>query len=404
MNILASTVKTRILKNDILALASKASSAKKQDPHVINAVAGVLMHDDGSFYCFKTVDDILKKCSAEELYTYSASGGSEEFQDAVCDWVFHEQYEEIKEKAGVKAIPTPGATGAIGIALSNALDRGEILLLPDIYWGPYKNMADAEGFLVVEYPYLKDGKFNFSGFKEAADKIGNRQKKVVTIINDPCHNPTGYSLTAEEFKQLIEYFNRNQDIAYNIIYDIAYFDYGEEEHKFSLMTDAKENTLFNIAFSCSKSFSLYGMRVGASIILSCNKKCVDELYLASTFLARARWSNVTKAGISLLLKLNKDKELQEKVKAELNDAKDAIKRRADVFIKEAREVDLPIYKYRGGFFIFVAGDGIKLAEKLIAKGIYVLGHKKGIRIAICGLSLNEVAGMARKIKDAIVSL
>ena len=60
---------------------------------------------------------------------------------------------------------------------------------------------------------------------------------------------------------IIEYMNSKENVPFNVIYDIAYFDYyqygmKESRKKFEIITKAKENVLFNIAFSCSKILTL----------------------------------------------------------------------------------------------------------------------------------------------------
>ena len=49
--------------------------------------------------------------------------------------------------------------------------------------------------------------FNITSFKETCREVMARQGKVLAIINDPCHNPTGYSMTVEEWNQVIDFCN-----------------------------------------------------------------------------------------------------------------------------------------------------------------------------------------------------
>ena len=408
MNIISRNAKGKILKNDVLALSQEAKKAKQLDNSVVNATIGSLFDDNGVFYTFKNVDKLIKELPNEDFYSYSPNNGNADFHSAVTHWVFGNFYDEVINNLSCESIPTPGGTGAVSNALFNALDSGETLLLPDIYWGPYKNMADSYGFKVMEYPFIVNEKFNIEGFIECCDKIIAEQGKVVTILNDPCNNPTGYSLSIEEFEYIINYMNSKNEALFNMIYDIAYFDYyslGKEEarRKFSLMVNAKENILFNIAFSCSKTFSVYGLRLGAQIILSKNNDFVKEIYDSTCFLARTRWSNVSKAGLSMMIKINKDNELKEAICEEIDIAAKVVDNRAKLFVSEAKECGLEMYPYSGGFFITVfSSDGLALAEKLKKVGIYVLGFKKAIRIAICSVPIFELKGLAAKIKENLI--
>ncbi len=410
MRIIAKHTKGKVLTNDGLAISAIAGKEKLKDPSVINATIGTLYDEDIKFLPMKTVDSIIRSMSNDRFYTYSPSDGGKEFQEAAMKWVFGKHYEKIKKEMYCKCLATPGGTGAVSNGLYNALDPHQTLLLPDIYWGPYQNMATCCDLEVVEYPFIVDGKFNLRGFIEYSEMLIAKQKKVATILNDPCNNPTGYSLTNEEFQGLIQYMNSKKDIPFFIIYDIAYFDYhadGPEaaREKFSYMMQANENVLFNIAFSCSKSFSVYGMRLGAQIIVGKSKDDVKEIFNTSCFLARTRWSNVSKAGINMLIAIDNNEDLKQSLFRELTQASHMVLKRAQLFTEEATQVGLKFYSYGGGFFMTVlCEDGMKLADQLVQEKIYVLGYPKAIRIAICSVPLNEIKGLAKRIKNTMDNL
>lgn len=407
MDILAKKSKGKILTNDGLAIGAEAKKAKAKDPNVINSTLGTLYDENNEFYSFKVVDKVVKNLNDEEFYTYSASAGTNEFHEAVIDWVFGNEKDHLLNEMYCKSIPTPGGTGAVSNSLYNALDEGQTLLLPNIYWKPYFDMASSDGFVVEEYPFIKNSKFNLKDFMMYSDRIIAHQGKLVTILNDPCNNPTGYSLSMEEFSNLIDYMNSRSDALFNIVLDIAYFDYsleGREQcrKKFSLLTKANDNILFNIAFSCSKTFSVYGMRLGSQIIISKSKQMVDDVYASTCYLARTRWSNVSKAGISLLTKLHQDPELKEEAIEELDVAIKLMNERAKIFIEEANKKNLYMYPYKGGFFITVLYSNPELlANELKIRGVYVLAVSTGIRIAICSLPKKEIYRIVNIIKLTI---
>ena len=407
MSIISKSAQGKILKNDVLALSQEAKKAKLKDNTVVNATIGSLFDDNGVFYVFDNVDKLIKNLPNEDFYSYSPNNGNPAFHKAVTNWVFGPFCEKIVSSMACESIPTPGGTGAVSNSLFNALDAGETLILPDIYWGPYKNMAQSNSFEILEYKFIVDGKFNIEGFKKACLEVIAKQGKVVTILNDPCNNPTGYSLSNEEFEEVVNFMNSQENALFNMVYDIAYFDYfdgsfEDSRKKFEVMLQAKENILFNIAFSCSKTFSVYGLRLGAQIILSKNNEFVKEIYDSTCFLARTRWSNCSKAGLSMMIEIDKNEELKQEIIKEIKQAVKVVNNRADLFVEEAKQCGLDIYPYSGGFFITVhAEDGIKLAEELKEDKIYVLGFKKAVRIAICSVPIYELIGLAAKIKKRI---
>ena len=407
MDILAKHSKGKILQNDGLALAAEAKKAKLKDPNIINSTIGTLYDENNQFYSFKTIDNIIKNLSDDDFYAYSASSGTNEFYEAVTDWIFEDEKKYILNNMYCKAIPTPGGTGAVSNSIYNALDMGETLLLPNIYWKPYLDMANSNGFIVEEYPFIRNNKFNLTDFIMYCDRIIAKQGKVVTILNDPCNNPTGYSLANDEFLEIIDYMNSRPNALFNVVLDIAYCDYSifdrkESRQKFSLLTKANDNILFNIAFSCSKTFSIYGLRVGAQVIVSKSQEMVKEVYESTKFLARTRWSNVSKAGISLLTILYKNSDLKNKVIDELNGAITLVNERAQLFVSEAKNKGLYMYPFCGGFFITVIYSNPELlANELKIRGVFVLAVSTGVRIAICSLSKNEITRIVNIIKLTI---
>lgn len=405
-NIISARCQGVKLVGDGLALGGIAKKHKKEDPSVINATLGTLYDEFGNFYRMENVDKVIKKFNDDSFYQYSTSDGGPDFCKAVINWVFGDEISKLNNMS-LKCVATPGGTGAVNNALYIALDPNETLLLPELYWSPYLKMADVNKVKVENYNMIINNKFNLEGFKQKALEIIARENKLVTILNDPCNNPTGYSLSNEEFEQLVEFLNE-QEVPCTVIYDIAYFDYfvggmKEARKKFAIMANANDNVLFNIAFSASKTFSIYGLRLGAEIFVSKNNEAVIDAYDIANCLARTRWSNVNRAAVSLMAEIDKNEELKEKVLKDIEDANALVQKRISMFNEEAYEVGLDIYPVTGGFFACVnCENGHKLAEVLKEEEkIYVLPFDKVVRIALCAIPCSEIKGLAKRIKKCI---
>ena len=394
---------------DTLQISVEAKMNKAKYADTIDATIGTLSNEDKTFLSYNTVDNIIKNLGDNNFYAYAAVDGGIQYHDAVVEWVFQYTKTEVFKKMHCRVVATPGGTGAVSNAVFCSLDEGETLLLPNIYWGPYKGMAISNSLEVETYPLLKDGKFNLDGFIETANKVIAKQGKLVTILNDPNNNPTGYSLSNDELKELLNYLN-SCDVPVSFIYDIAYLDYSINDRKtsrdkFLILAEANKNVLVSIAFSCSKTFSIYGLRTGAHIILGKDHEAVEEFYDSSVYISRSRWSNVSKAGINMLTTLVLNEEKRKKFSIELEAAAEMLKNRTDLFIKEAQEEELNIYPYSGGFFITVIyQDGEKLFSALKKENIFVIPYPHGIRISISALSVSEIKGLAKRIKTVINSL
>lgn len=394
------------LKYDILQIGQMASAAKAKDPKVVNGTIGVLYNDEGNIWSITSVDKTIKNLSDFDFYNYSPLDGGKAYKEAVKNWVFGENRCEIEKELHMEVVATPGGTGALAMGISLSLDEHETLLLPDVYWSPYKGMAKGNNMEVCEYNYINDYHYNLSSFKEQAEKIIAKQNKLVTILNDPCNNPTGFSLSSNEFKGLIEYLN-SLTCPTTLILDIAYFDYyikgmDEVRNRFKILNTINDNVTVIIAHSCSKSFSVYGLRVGSAIILNRSETTIKTLYAEACIYARTHWSSVSRPGINMLVKINENPEVKANIINEILNIENTIKNRAAVFSKEAAEVGLDIHPYGGGFFISIkCEDATTIFENLINAGIYLIPFPHVLRIAICGISTDNIPGLAKRIKDCM---
>ncbi len=400
------SIKTAKIKFDILILADEAKKAKQQNPNIINATIGSYFDDNGEFKAYPTVKNIIHELSDSDYYSYAITSGGTEFEDSVAKWVFKDRVDKIKSMTNVKAVSTPGGTGAVFMSMVECLKPGEEILIADLCWEPYITMASVNNFVATRYSMFNDKlEFNVKEFKHKCNKMLNSQDIINVILNDPCNNPTGYSLSMEEFTDITNYFDK-LDKPVNILYDIAYADYCLDEQevldKFEILANLNPKVRVFICFSASKTFCAYGMRLGAQLIMSKDKESVDKLYKRSCVIGRTHWSNINKSGISMFNKLVNTPSLLSEFKLELNKCKNVLQKRLELFVNEAKAVNLPIYACKGGFFVSMPCDNtLFVFEKLKSENIYVIPLESSIRVAICAVSLKEIPGLATKIKEAM---
>ena len=180
----------------VFVIVDKAKKAKEEvgAENVVDATIGSLYSEDGKLVALDTVFESLKKQDNRVLAKYATSfTGNPDFQKAVYDWVL-----DGNSKLYHEVIATPGGTGAVGMVVNECLEEGQTIILPEIAWGSYALMAQMHNLKVENYSLFEGDHFNLTSFKETCKKVMEVQDKLVMIINDPCHNPTGYSLTKEE--------------------------------------------------------------------------------------------------------------------------------------------------------------------------------------------------------------
>ena len=138
----------------------------------------------------------------------------------------------------------------------------------------------------------------------------------------------------------------------------------------------------------SKGFTAYGMRMGAAICITSSKNVAEEFYYACVHSCRANWSNCNRGAMTLLSNIVNDEDKYKEYIQEKDKYKNILRKRADIFVKEAKKVNLDILPYLDGFFISIPCENPKeISQKLIEENLYIVPLKKGLRFAIC--SVNE---------------
>ena len=407
MRIIAKRSENKKLSSNILTIAAEAREAKRINPAVIDGTIGTLYDEDGKMLEFPSIKKIIDSLSYAEKFGYASTAGTAKFKEGIARWALMQTYDDVTKDFYYGVIPTPGGSGAIGNTIDNYANEGDSILVPNICWGPYNAMAKERGCSVKNYELFKDGKFNTEDFKKDALELAEKQGRVLAIINDPCQNPTGYALEDKDWDEIIECINEiSKDKTFVLLYDMAYIDYShkglyESREIFRKFKQFNENVMIVLAFSGSKTFSLYGLRIGAQMALTKDKEEIELFNNANEFSARATWSNAAKMGVSLVEKLMFNDALKNEFMKELEDASNLLLDRSKLFLKEAKECKLECYTYKSGFFITIPCNGEKVFDRLKEKGIFVVPLKQGIRISLSALSKKEIANLASKIKEVL---
>ena len=367
-----------------------------------NAIIGSLKDEDENLVALKTVYDNEEKIAPRIKAAYPAGlKGNPEFIEAMKNWIIDGNY-----KYYVDGVATCGGSGAVFVGLDMCLEYGESVILPEVAWGSYKMMANEFGFNIISYNI-----YDVDDMLKKVEEVARKEGKVELVINSPCHNPCGLSYSLDEWNRIVN--KLNEVSAYSdviLLNDVAYIDYAFDPKKareyIGTFNKLNEKVLVLIAASCSKSFSYYGHRLGALLILNRDKGTVEEVEKGAELKVRCTWStcnNMAMINVTNVLNNHKDEYLAEKAQyIEL------LRKRADLFLKEAKENGIDVYPYNEGFFITLRFEdeelNARVHEALLKKHIYTVKTVKGIRIAICSMSLKSIKGLCAKIKEVIESV
>ena len=218
------------------------------------------------------------------------------------------------------------------------------------------------------------------------------------VLNSPAHNPTGFSLSLREWQAVLSFLRevaRNKTKKITLLVDIAYMDYAGEAEEvrafFRLFGGLPENIVVTVAFSMSKTFLAYGLRCGALIAISSNRRVVEEFLEVNSYSNRANWSNVTRLPQELLVEIVGNPDLLTRIREERDFYRQLLAGRANIFVREAKEEpggNGPIF----GFFISLPVAEAKSAAPGCSRNGFCRAHEKRAALGYCSIPARKIAG------------
>ncbi|RZI73346.1 MAG: aspartate/tyrosine/aromatic aminotransferase, partial [Variovorax sp.] len=221
---------------------------------------------------------------------YLPIDGIAAYDNAVKGLVFGPESEPVKS-GRVATIQAIGGTGGlkVGADFLKKLNPGATVLISDPSWENHRALFTQAGFPVESYPYYDAAKrgVNFDGMLAA---LNAAPAGTIVVLHACCHNPTGYDITAEQWDQVIAAVKAKDLVPF---LDMAYqgFGHGITEDGAVIGKFVAAGLTFFVSTSFSKSFSLYGERVGALSVL-CESKDEAARVLSQLKIAiRTNYSN-----------------------------------------------------------------------------------------------------------------
>ena len=295
MDLLPARNAARPSDDPIFALNREATQRKAQGHAVINATVGALLEDDGQLAVLPTVMDAVRAVEPRKAAAYTPIAGVPEYLNAV-----------IRDLLGGTALAdmavaasTPGGTGALRHAVSTFLERGQHIVTPSFYWGPYQTICDEHERGVRTSPmFTAAGGFDVGGFADVLQRTAKEQGRLLVFLNDPCHNPTGYSMSEGEWEGVSSALREvSAQVPTTVLADVAYLGFAKDQRSFlKHLAPLTERAAVLFAWSASKSFGLYGQRVGALIACTADGAQRAAMQNAMAYACRGTWSNCNAAG------------------------------------------------------------------------------------------------------------
>lgn len=382
----------------IFTLNAEAQTRAAAGEDILNLTLGALADDHGNLVVLDSVMALWRELSPREVAPYPPIAGDPAYLDALV-----QRHWPNLEGSGV-ACATPGGSGALMLSAHNFLEPGMAVLTAAPYWGPYGLLSSERGVTLRTAPFPRAGaSLDLEAWRKAAEDLIASQGRLLIWLNEPCHNPTGWSLDPADRLALRELFRElGRKAPLTLILDCAYLDYTADPGHVRAGLDAwaelgnAEGVLLGASLSLSKALTLYGGRGGA-LAFPWSRDPALKAALACS--CRGTWSCCAKAPQALLLRLAKDGKAQMRLAEEHRHWSEVLEARAAALQAAMTELDLTPLSWRGGFFVTLPElDSSTRAARLRDEGVFAVPLDGGLRLGLCALRQADAPRLARALR------
>ena len=299
--------------------------AADTNPNKVNLGVGVYFDDNGKLpllQCVQAAEKTMMEKPAARGYL--PIDGIAAYDAAVKSLVFGADSEPVKS-GRIATVQGIGGTGGlkIGADFLKKLNPAAKVLISDPSWENHRALFTSAGFTVESYRYYDAAKrgVDFDGM--LAD-LNAAAPGTIILLHACCHNPTGYDITATQWDQVIAAVKAKNLVPF---LDMAYqgFGNGIAEDGAVIGKFVAAGLDFFVSTSFSKSFSLYGERVGALSVLCSSKEEADRVLSQLKIVIRTNYSNPPIHGGAVVAAVLGNPELRALWEKELGDMRVRIK-------------------------------------------------------------------------------
>jgi len=261
------------------------------NPAKVNLGVGVYYDDNGKLPLLECVQIAEKQMmETPKARGYLPIDGIAAYDSAVKSLVFGADSEPV-QSGRVATVQCIGGTGGlkVGADFLKRLNPDAKVLISDPSWENHRALFTNAGFSVESYPYYDAATrgINFDGMLAA---LNAAPAGTIVVLHACCHNPTGYDITAEQWDDVIAAVKAKNLTPF---LDMAYqgFGYGLAEDGAVVGKFVAAGLSFFVSTSFSKSFSLYGERVGALSVVCSDKEEAGRVLSQLKIVIRTNYSN-----------------------------------------------------------------------------------------------------------------
>ena len=367
----------------------------------VNLGVGVYLDDSGTIPLLAAVKQAEKaRLEAMPSRGYQPIDGPVVYNQAVQRLLFG-QDSSLLEEGRVLTIEALGGTGALKVGadyLRRLLPEATVFI-SDPSWENHRALFEYAGFAVDTYPYYDAATrgVNFAGMKSGLNALPAGS---IVVLHACCHNPTGADLDEGQWREVIEVISARGLLVFLDMADQGFAD-GIDEDALALKLLAASGLQFLVASSFSKSFSLYGERVGALSVVTGSRDETARVMSQIKRVVRTNYSSPPTHGGAVVAAVLSSPDLRQMWEDELGEMRGRIRAMrvslVDKLKGKGASQDFSFIARQRGMFSYT-GLSVEQVERLRDEyGIYAVSTG---RICIAALNTRNIDYVA----DAITSV
>ena len=362
--------------------------AADQNPKKVNLGVGVYFDENGKLPLLKCVQAAEKKLmETPKPRGYLPIDGIPAYDDAVKRLVFGAE-SDIYKAGRVATVQGLGGTGGlkIGADFLKHVSPGAKVLISNPSWENHRAIFSQAGFEVGTYRYYDAARRSLDFDGMLAD-LKAAAAGTIVVLHACCHNPTGYDITAAQWDEVIAVVKERQLTPF---LDMAYQGFANSIAEDGAVVGKFVATGmdFLVATSFSKSFSLYGERVGALSVVCASKDEAARVLSQLKIMIRTNYSNPPTHGGAVVALVLGDDHLRTQWEVELAGMRDRIKRMRQALVDGLKAAgvkqDMSFITTQVGMFSYSGLSKEQMVRLRSEFGVY--GTDSG---RMCVAALNE---------------
>ena len=375
-------------------MAGFAEFGSDTRPDKINLGVGMYYDEDGRIPILDVVQAAESGLAGKiATWGYLQPDGLPSLREATKRLVFGDAMVDA-EGARITTVQSLGGTGALklGADVIRRVAPDSVVALSRPTWGNHPSIFQGAGLRTVEYPYFDPatGGVDWAGMQAA---IAAMAPGTVLLLHACCHNPTGADLTPDNWQALAALVRERQLVPF---LDMAYAGFAEglEQDSAPARLLAGLGVPLFVATSFSKSFALYGERIGALSVVAADAGqaglVLDQVKVA----IRTNYSTPPSHGALLVAAVLTDPALRAQWTAELETMRQRIRRMREGLVARLagnNVKDFSRFVEQKGLFSFSGLSAAQMARLKSEFGIYGVSDGRLCMSALTERTLDRVA-------------